>query len=94
MAQLSAGGVPPTPAWRDARGRPPGTRALSLALSLLLLVPPLVLALWGGFEILRNAHAPWQWPWGVFFLAVAACPLLIALGRRGLRESDAPGEQR
>ncbi|MBI2322974.1 MAG: hypothetical protein HYU88_13010, partial [Chloroflexi bacterium] len=50
MAQRGADGVLPTPAWRDASGRRPGTRPLSLALSLLLLVPPLVLALWVGFE--------------------------------------------
>lgn len=65
-------------------------RPLNLLLTLLLLVPPLLLCLWGGFEILRNAEAPWQWPWGVFFLAAAFSPLLMLLGRAGLREKDLP----
>lgn len=65
-------------------------RGLSLVLTVLLLAPPLLLALWGGLKILLYAEAVWQWPWGIFFLAVAFCPLLIVLGRAGLRERDAP----
>lgn len=74
------------PAGHPSRGGAP--QALTVALTFLFLIPPLLLALWGGIEILRGAYAPWQWPWGVFFLGVALSPLLIVVGRRGVRLSN------
>lgn len=93
MVQRGPAELPPTSRRRERAARERNLRPLNLAMTLLLLAPPLILALWGGFEILRHAHAVWQWPWGVFFIAVALCPLLIAIGRRGVRESDAPSER-
>lgn len=92
MASQRPDGHSLTRSWRDATVRQTSQQRPTLAMTLLLLVPPLLLSLWGGIVILRSAHAPWQWPWGVFFIAVAFCPLLVVLGRRGLRETDVPRE--
>jgi hypothetical protein len=85
--------LPPTHPWRDVTVRQTGMRGLTLALTLVFLIPPLLLALWGGIEILRSAYAPWQWPWGVFFIGVALSPLLIALGRRGVNLGESPQDR-
>lgn len=90
MSSAADAPAPPTRRRSERAARPGGIGGLSLVVTLLFLIPPLLLALYAGLKILLAAEALWQWPWGLFFLAVALCPLLIVAGRAGLREEDAP----